>query len=217
MTQNRLFPPAAEGRRGRMLLASDAGSLPYPPPSLGGVRDRDYATARLENLLEEDPCWSHCFPFVMQRRTAGIAMACTAVGLLICGAFMLSQIPATPGLSMQLAIIGGLLIAGGFWSAASAARDLLGSLTIDDVGVHVRPAPTGFSIRWNDLASWEVKDYASRPWTVPGLIFRTKISTNPLTIPCGLISNEDRERVRQLLRTRALKAERAWMVDALDD
>jgi hypothetical protein len=129
------------------------------------------------------------------------------VVLVVLGSFMFRQIPVTPALSTQLVLISLLFFAAAGWASMAAFRDLFGALTIDEEGIHASPKLTGFSVRWDDLQSWDVKEYAARPLSAPGMMFHRSEQRMPETLRCGFLGDHDVERVRQLLRLRASAAE----------
>src|SRR5690349_21032478 len=95
-----------------------------------------------------DTAATHCFRFVSERWLSGAGSATKGTLMIVAGGFLLSQIPHTPNLVVQMAILGGLLIAGGLAFALYSLGDLFGSLTLDPKGYRVRLGLTGFSGNW---------------------------------------------------------------------
>lgn len=123
--------------------------------------------------------------------------------MFLVGAFLLSQIPTTAALTSQLAILGSLGLIGGasFW--AYSFRDLFGRITIDDQGISARPNLMGFSIPWDELVRWEMKDDGLRHADAPSIQFWIQGEPCPMFIPNGWLNDAGREHLRQALWCRA--------------
>lgn len=147
------------------------------------------------------------FAFSAQRRKAGIAQGLGGAALLTVGAFLLTQITATPGLSMQLAILGSVGIVGGLGLLVRSMGDLYGRLVIDESGIAIRPSITGYSIRWNELDRWEVKFDSAQYPEANSVLFWTPDAPCALFIPNSSLTHQNRVDLRQILQTYAADKE----------
>ena len=108
-----------------------------------------------DSLVEPDtlPGEPLNFSFARQRWQNGILGSLQAAALLAAGAFLLKEIPATPNLTVQMAILGVLLIIGALFMVPRILVDFFGSITIDSQGIHMSPGFAGFSAMCR-LAFW---------------------------------------------------------------
>jgi hypothetical protein len=113
------------------------------------------------------------FSFAPQRQKAGIVQGVIGVSLALLGAFLISQISTTPALVAQLAILGAVGVIGGLALMTRAVSDLAGRLVIDDTGISIRPAMTGYAISWNELSRWDVKLETEKYPEANGVLFWT--------------------------------------------
>ena len=141
--------------------------------------------------------------FRSARWRVGLGFGAGGTVMLAVGAFLLSQIAATPALTAQLAILGSLGIVGGLALLTKSVRDLFGRLVINDDGIAVRPVFAGFSISWNELTNWEVKVDRNQHPDVPAIRFWTQGTLCPLFVSNGWLNDEARDHIRHALWTRA--------------
>ena len=139
------------------------------------------------------------FPFVRQRWLAGCSILFQGSMMMAVGAFLLSQIPSTPNLVVQMAIIGTLLAGGGLYVLSYAWSDFLGGLTIDQTGVQVSNGWSGFYLPWADVARWRVNDHAAEITDLTSVDIWSDDRELPYQVPGGRLSENDHHRVRQLL------------------
>ncbi|MFO1004934.1 MAG: hypothetical protein U0929_03160 [Planctomycetaceae bacterium] len=154
-----------------------------------------------ESLVEPHP--SHkptrlSFGFARQRWQSGLLLMLQASVLIGVGAFLLSEIPATPGLKVQMAILSVILIGGGLWMVPKIVVDFFGSIRVDQTGIHMEPTIVGFSTPWDQIERWEVRDcngtmvsHCVRVWT--------KSSHHSHTIPAGYLCHRDLHLLRRVL------------------
>ena len=136
--------------------------------------------------------------FARQRWQNGILLTLQAGALIGAGAFLLHEIPATPGLKVQMAILSVILIAGGLWMIPKILVDFFGTIQIDQRGIHMGPSLVGFSTPWSDVEKWEIRDchgvtaaHCVRVWP--------KNSTQTHTVPAGFLSHHDLHLLRRLM------------------
>lgn len=142
---------------------------------------------------------SHVYSFARQRWQNGALGLLGGGAMLISGLFLLLQIPKTPDLEIQLAIIGLLMAGGGLWMMPGVLRDLAGSVAIDDNGIHMRPAPVGFSVAWDDVERWSVCDDPRADGILPALKVYQRGVSIPKTVPAGFLSHSDQGRLQRVL------------------
>ncbi|MFO1096313.1 MAG: hypothetical protein U0992_23865 [Planctomycetaceae bacterium] len=145
--------------------------------------------------LDAEP---HAFAFVRQRWQNGILTVVGAGLMGVSGGFLLSQISATPGLKVQLAILGALLLIGALVMLRKAGTDLFGSIHVDRDGIHMRPTLAGFSVPWNRINRWEVCEDAQATY-LPCLKVWVDGEEHPRSVPNGFLSHQDLHRLRKLL------------------
>lgn len=139
-----------------------------------------------------------CFGFARQRWQNGILLTLQAAAMFGAGAFLISEIPATPNLKVQMAILGGLLIVGGLAMLPIIVVDFFGAVRVDQTGIHMVPSVVGFSAPWSIVEKWEVRDcngvtasHSIRVW---------ESDTNRShTVPAGFLSHHDLHRLRRVM------------------
>lgn len=138
------------------------------------------------------------FGFARQRWRSGVLLSLQAVVLTGVGAFLIAEIPTTPGLTVQMAILSGILIAGGLWMVPKIVVDFFGSIRVDQTGIHMEPALVGFSTSWEQIEHWEVRDCRG---TMVSHCVRLWIKSTHLshTIPAGYLSLHDLYLLRRVL------------------
>lgn len=145
----------------------------------------------------------HSFAFSSRRWMSGLGQAAAAVGFTGVGIGLLTQVASTPALRVQVAILGLLLIAGGIAFGFRAVQELFGRLVLDRSGIHSRPGPLGFSIAWNDLRRWEVREDVPGNSVIPCIRLWQSGESTSCAIPSRLLSDGDRREVWRQLRLRA--------------
>lgn len=155
---------------------------------------------------------AHSFPFATRRWLAGFRRVAGAIIVGGTGSFLLMQISSTPGLVIQLAILGMLLIACAIFLLAGAVHDLFGRFIVDGRGVHQRPAFAGFSIGWEELQKWEVREDLPEISALPVIRLWGPQASGSYVVQSGLLSEADRHEIRRLLQLRAPLREAARRV-----
>lgn len=148
---------------------------------------------------EIDAAATHQFPFSRRRWAMGAGKIIQALLMLASGVFLLTQIRATPNLSVQIAIVGGLIAVGGAALAVRSLRDLFGGLTISPDGVQVRFALERYSLSWDQIEKWQVNELAADVAEMPVVSFWTQTDVVRKTIPGCHLTIEDYRHVRQVL------------------
>jgi len=144
----------------------------------------------------------HRFGFAGQRWFTGAGTVTKGALMITAGVFLLSQIPATPNLVVQMAILSGLLIVGGAAFVLVSLGDFFGSLTIDEQGYRANFVLTGFSGTWSNVVNWVVHE-SSHNADIPAVQIWTGPQQVIHAIPGGYLSKEEGHRVHQLLRALA--------------
>ncbi len=164
--------------------------------------------SRSADSCETESGTARTFSFFGQRRRSGVTQGWAGVTLLAVGAFLFSQIGTTHLLAVQLAILGSVCIVGGLGFAILSIRDLFGRLVIDESGIAVRPGIIGETIRWNELAGWEVKPDSSRYPEACTVLIWTQEDPCALFVPNNWLTGQDRLELRRMLQTYAPEKER---------
>jgi len=138
------------------------------------------------------------FTFARQRWQNGVMSLLGSMAMAATGGFLLSEIPRTPGLKVQMAILGVLLLLGSIALLYRIAIDLFGAVRVDRKGIHVRPAFAGFSAPWKAVQRWEVADDRSSAY-LPCLKVWVDGKEHPHVVPGGMLSHHDLRQLRKLL------------------
>lgn len=146
---------------------------------------------------------AHAFPYSTRRWLSGARRASLSLVSLSVGAALLLQITRTPALAVQVAMLGTLLTLGGLVWGVQSIQDFLGQLVIDGRGIHQLPAFVGFSIPWEDLQRWEVRDDVPDSLAIPSIRFWCPQQPTSLSVANSRLSEEDRQAIRRLLQLRA--------------
>lgn len=145
--------------------------------------------------LDDNP---HAFGFARQRWQNGILTLIGSGLMMTTGSFLLYEIPSTPALRMQMAILAGLLLIGALAMLWKVMVDLFGSVRVDRDGIHMLPAVAGFSAPWSNVLRWEVCDDHSASY-LPCLKIWTRGRPDPYSVPAGFLGHQDLRRLRKLL------------------
>ena len=140
------------------------------------------------------------FSYTANCRTKGLTLAALTAGLLVTGLFLLSQISTTPAVAVQLCAVGLMLTAGGAVAMHQSAQRLLGALAINDFGIHQSPGIAGFSIPWNRLSRWEVREHAVPSLGLPVVRFWAQGDPTGFTIPADSLTHGELRTLRRILR-----------------
>jgi len=154
----------------------------------------------------------HSMEFWRNRQGIGLAAFLQSVLMVGSGVFLLSQIPVTPRLALQMSIVGLLLIGGSMFFALNAIRDLRGFLRLDTRGLAARLGLRQVRILWDEVTKWRINDIARSP-VLAAVEVWTKSSPDALCVPGGMISQIELHRVRFLLNTYAAGKESPDTID----
>jgi len=121
------------------------------------------------------------------------------------GIFLLTHIPGTPNLRLQVTFVAVVCLVLGIVLVPFAAGYLLGRLRLDSFGISMSPWPIGFRIRWQDLVCWSVEGLQ--------LHLVSRRSAKEEIVPLHVLASADRLLVRDILR--ACAGEREGRVSAL--
>lgn len=116
------------------------------------------------------------------------------------GAFLFTEVPKTPGLALNLAIIGGIGIVAAVVLALLAYRDLAGRLMVNEQGIALNPRWAGFQLAWKQVSSWQVTDEDELPPQMQQLKLWRKGEAAPIVVDTSWLSVESRGTLRKVLR-----------------
>jgi len=154
----------------------------------------------------------HHMEFWRNRQWIGLAALLQSALMAISGAFLLSQIPVTPRLALQITIVGLLLAGGSMFLGLNALRDLRGFLRMDAHGLAARLGLRQVRILWDEVTKWRINDIARSP-VLSAVEVWTKSSPDALCVPGGMISPSELHRVRILLNAYAAGKESPDTID----
>jgi hypothetical protein len=157
---------------------------------------REHSSTRIHSEAPD----GRSFGFGRQCGKSGRTCAVGGAVLLGTGLFLISQIGSTPGLVLQLAILGAGCTVGGLGLIMRSIRDLFGRLVIDEAGIAVRPAIMGYSISWNELSHWEVRTGMDRYPEANSILLWTGDTPCAMFVPNNWLSDQDRTQVARCLR-----------------
>ncbi len=131
------------------------------------------------------------FVFARQRLGSGLRSLAAGVFGTGIGAFLATQIAATPNLRVQVTIVSVICVLLGLVMLHFAVRDLLGRLRVDSRGIQLSPGYQGFSIAWTDLQEWNIDGMAFH--------FRSLKSKGPVSVDLEVLQPTERLQLRGLL------------------
>jgi len=139
---------------------------------------------------------------------SALGCALQGVGMVATGSFLLSLVSTAPQLTLQVVLLGGLLVVVGLVFAASAVATLTSHLTVDRQGIRGRLGYAAFDVAWPAITRWRVSDHddalsalaCAEVWAGEGAASRS--------LPGGLLDREARRRLRESCRAFAPERER---------
>jgi hypothetical protein len=139
------------------------------------------------------------FRFATTGRLRGLVRCGGAILLTAICLFLLSEIPDTPSLRLEMSLISGIGLISAAVLFGLAARDFLGAITINNAGITVTPAIIGFRVPWSALRTWtlRVDPYSSHSITLK------LYGAEPRSVPSGLLSQSQLTEIWQILRLQA--------------
>jgi len=114
--------------------------------------------------------------------------------------FLLAEMPHTPGLALNLGIIGGIGLVAAAVLTLLADRDLTGRLSIDEQGIALEPRWAGFNFGWKQVSSWQTTDEDELPPQMQQLKLWPKGNVSPIIVDTSWLSVESRGTLRKVLR-----------------
>jgi len=114
--------------------------------------------------------------------------------------FLLAEMPHTPGLALNLGIIGGIGLIAAAVLTLLAYRDLAGRLSIDEQGIALAPRWAGFQLGWKQVSSWQTTDEDELPPQMQQLKLWPKGNVSPIIVDTSWLSVESRGTLRKVLR-----------------
>jgi len=137
--------------------------------------------------------------FFRKRVTHGAVKLLGTVLAFGVGGFLLSEIPYTPKLVVQLAILGGLGICLAVALSLLAARDIFGRIVIDKIGIRQFPWYCRCHVAWSDITDWQMWEPGLVPEDMVRLTIWTAPNEFPAIFPAAWLSSEDRRWLRNVL------------------
>lgn len=129
-----------------------------------------------------------------------ISIAVVLAGL---SAYLISEIPYTPGLTMKMSILAGLGIFGAITLTVLAVRDALCRLIVDDHGVRIAPLTFGQVVAWSQITGWRMVERLDDHIDRRQLMFWVNESESPrVIISIERLSHDARRAIRKSLLTR---------------
>ncbi|MBL9090287.1 MAG: hypothetical protein JNL96_03630 [Planctomycetaceae bacterium] len=116
------------------------------------------------------------------------------------GAFLIVEIPKTPDLTTNLAIIGAIGLATTLALWMLAARELFGRLKVDGRGVAMLPAWSGYSIPWAEVTSWQMTGEDDVPSEYQQLKLWRSEEAFPAVVDIGWMTADSRGTLRKIIR-----------------
>jgi hypothetical protein len=184
---------------------SDATGFAVSLPRNARLQEGDAARAEPIDLNA-----TYRFSFVRQRWLTGIGVIVQGTLMGATGVFLLTQIPSTPSLVIQMAIVGTLLAVGGLFVLAKSWSDFFGGVTIDSQGFRASLGLSSFKVQWPAIARWRVNEIAAKMPELSSVEIWTGESDKfPRAVPGGRLNVHEHHRIRQLLHTFAEGREQA--------
>lgn len=144
----------------------------------------------------------HMLPARLNQGLVKVLLAGMSGGL---GVFMLAEVSNTPGLALNLVIVGGIGITVAVILLALAYRELVGRLTVNEKGIFLDPHLSGFHLTWKEVGSWQITDENELPPQLQQLRLWRHGTTIPIVLDTSWLSVEARGALRQVLRKVATK------------
>lgn len=166
----------------------------------GGVSSRPW---RMVTVIPQRPLEKR---FRAQKLTEGLRSLLGACFGLGAGLFLLTHIPGTPSLRLQVIFVAAVCLVLGGILVPFAAGYLFGRLRLDSFGISMSPWPIGFRISWHDLSRWSIEGLQ--------LHLVSRRSSKEEIVPLHVLESGDRLLVRDILRSCA--GEREGRISAAD-
>jgi hypothetical protein len=157
---------------------------------------------------EVDVTAVHSFPFAPERWLRGVGTCIQASLMIGVAGFLLTQLSSTPGLVVQIVIVGALLIVGGLTLIVRSVGDFFGGLRIDREGIRARLGLTRFELPWSSVRQWRVDENCKMP-ELTCVEFTSKGIDFPKGIPGGSLSYKDLRRAQHVLQAFAPQKQQA--------
>lgn len=172
-----------------------------PDDEHGGVAAPEPLSHRRPQTARNDEQGEVSAVFRMRPARIREAALKAAWGLLsgMLGGFLLAQIPDTPGLALNIAVIAGLGIIGAVVLFVMAVREFTSRLMVDRRGIAWLPAWAGFRMNWDDIESWEMTDETGLPSNVQQLKLFRFDSKFPTIVDTSWMSIGSRSTLRRVL------------------
>lgn len=139
------------------------------------------------------------FAFARQRWFSGLTALAQGGLMAGVGIFLLTQIPATPNLTIQMAILGTLLSLGGALVAARTWSDFFGSITVNADGLRMSHGLASFQLEWPNVTRWRITESAAKTSDLAAADVWTITSEFPHRIPGARLDLHDLRKLRHLL------------------
>lgn len=165
----------------------------------GGVAELDKPATRAARPEAATVATSAVFRMAKSRSGAGFMKLATGAASAALGAFLLAEVPKTPGLALNLGIIGGIGIVAAAVLTLLALRDLTGRLAVNENGISLSPGWAGFNLTWKQVSSWQTTDEDELPPQMQQLKLWRRGEVTPIVVDTGWLSVESRGTLRKIL------------------
>lgn len=142
-----------------------------------------------------------------EARQTALGKGLQGLAMVVAGWFLLSKISIAPQLTVQVVLLGSLLVAGGCAFAVAAAAAMTSHMTVDRLGLHGRLGHTAFEIQWDDVARWRVSDHDDRLPAIACAEIWIRGEEGSQSLPGGFLDREARRRLREGCRSYAADRE----------
>lgn len=174
---------------------SDTATGALPLTTLEQIGWEPRTTSRLSLNLTA----TYRFPFLRYRWLLVLGIVARSALMIVAGVFLLSQIAETPGLAVQMAVLGALLTGGGLLFLVHARGDLWGGLIVSPEGLVVANGRSSFSLAWSQVQRWRMFDQAAQACGSPTLEVWSTDAQGRSVVPGGRLNAMDSFLLHQLL------------------
>lgn len=165
-----------------------------------GVAELDKPATRAARPEAANVGTSAVFRMSHSRSSAGLVKLGIGAVSAALGVFLLAEVPKTPGLALNLSIIGGIGIVAAAVLTLLAFRDLTGRLSVNEQGISLSPGWAGFNLAWKQVSSWQTTDEDELPPQMQQLKLWRRGEVTPIVIDTGWLAVESRGTLRKILR-----------------
>lgn len=138
---------------------------------------------------------------------SALGRALQGVAMVAVGAFLLSRISTAPQLTLQVFILGTLLIVGGSVFTINAIAAMTSHVTVDRDGIRGRLGRSAFDIPWSHVIRWRVSDHDDRLSALACAEVWIEGTPSSRSLPGGFLDSDSRRRLGESCRAIAPERE----------